>query len=129
PVDDVLDFTSGLPGGGPPRGVSLSGGITAALLAVALFLLPAGIARATGAWIPPSAAIAASLTPEEIGPTMTLSAVAEGFAMAPLELLEVLGIAGDFDTDTKLFDIEEDERYEHISVSWVRQVLSDALAP
>ena len=129
PVPGALDFTNAPPAGAALRGVSLSGGMAAALLVVALILLPAGIALATGAWIPPSAAITASLTPEEIGPTMTLSEVAEGFAIAPLALLDLLGIAGDFDTGTKLFDIEEDERYEHITVGWVRQVLSDAPAP
>ncbi len=129
PVAGALDFVNGPPAGATARGISLSGGITAALLVVALVLLPAGIARATGAWIPPSSALSASLTPDEIGPTMTLSEVAEGFAMTPIELLDLLGITGDFDTGTKLFDIEEDERYEHITVGWVRRVLSDAPAP
>lgn len=110
-------------------GLSLAGSVSAAVLAIALFFLPAGVARATGAWAPQSEATAASLTPEEIGPTMTLSQVASGFGMVPVELLALLEMESDFDPETRLFDIEDDERYEHVTVGWVRGVLSNALSP
>ena len=95
-----------------------------AAVALGLFFLPVTIARASAPHAP--AGTEQTLAPAEIVPTMTLEEVAAGFGMSPLELLTLLEMDGEFDPRTRIFDIEEDERYEHITVADVRAVLAEA---
>ncbi|TVQ17826.1 MAG: 4Fe-4S binding protein, partial [Spirochaetaceae bacterium] len=107
------------------RGIAARGIAAAALV---LFFAPVVIARATGAYLPPRIAATAPVTlaVEDVSPTMTVDAVAEGFAMTTGELLALLEMDPDFDGATRLFDIEDDERYEHITVAHVRSVLAES---
>ena len=57
---------------------------------------------------------------------MTLREVADGFGLSTEELLERLEMDHGFDPDTRIFDIEDDERYEHITVAYLRAVMSEA---
>ncbi len=109
-----------------PRLTSVRSAATLAAAALVLLLLPVAIARATGAYRPAGTPVVAALAPEEISPTMTLREVATGLGVPDEQLLDRLGIDPDFDLDTRVFDIEEDERYEHITVAYVRTVMSEA---
>ena len=97
-----------------------------AAAAVVLLFLPVTIARAAGAYRPAGTSTAATITPDGIGPTMTLREVADGFGLSTEELLERLEMDHGFDPDTRIFDIEDDERYEHITVAYLRAVMSEA---
>ena len=98
---------------------------TTAIVAVTLLFMPVAIARATGAYRPPGSIAEAALTVEEIGPTMSLSHVAAGLGISGEELLRALEMDPSFELETRIFDIEEDERYEHITVAHVRSVLAE----
>ncbi len=126
-VDGILAYSSR-----SGQRVSRPVGVYAATAAAALvlFFSPVVIARATGAYTPagtPSPA-GAVLAVEDITPTMSLDAVAEGFALTTEQLLGLLDMAADFDGTTRIFDIEDDERYEHITIAYVRSALAEATA-
>ncbi len=113
PIPGALGF--------PWRNAAMTG-----IVAVALLFLPVAIARATGAYQPFAAVAEATLTPEEIGPTMSLAQVAAGLGLTGDELLRALDMDASFDLETRIFDIEEDERYEHINVAYVRRALTES---
>lgn len=138
PVNDVLAYSATRPGpalatpafadrsrGLSARVASLRSAAAIGLVATSLFFLPVAIARAAGAYRPAGSTAEAALTPEEISPTMTLSQVAAGLRISGEEILSLLEMAADFDLETRVFDIEDDERYEHITVAHLRRVLSD----
>ena len=110
------------------RLTTLRGALATAAVALVLFFLPVTIARATGAYRPAGAAASAAapaLTPADITPTMTLADIAAGLGISGPELLRRLEMDEEFDLSTRVFDIEEDERYEDVTVAWVRRVLAD----
>ncbi len=131
PVDGALSFALRSPeqtddrskGRGPAAAFSISTGITAAAVALVLFFAPVVVARTTGLFVPASHADEVRLEAADIGPTMTLEEVGAGMGMTTAELLLLLEIDPSFDPTTLIVDVEMDERYEHLSLARIRQLL------
>ncbi len=120
PVYDTMTCT-------PPLGrKTLSLGTAAGLIALVLFFTPITAARAFGWYLPAgNVAVSAqqdvSFTSEDISPFMPLEDLAERMRIAYHELGSILGLPEDYDFETFIIDIEEDEAYEHITLGYVRE--------
>ncbi len=123
PIPGALSYSA-------PRGrAPIRSGLVASVAVLVLLVTPIVLASGIGLYgTSPDAQVSAEFDPETISPMMSLEELAAAAGVAELELLALLGLPPDYDTAVYLFDIEEDQEHEHITVGFIRETLSDRLS-
>ena len=94
-----------------------------------VFLLPLGLARVTGLYLPVGASSSTvvlndkPLTAQDVSPMLSLEALAGKMETATTELLLLLGLPEDYNPATLLIDIEQDPEFIDITMGFIREIV------
>ncbi|TVR55656.1 MAG: 4Fe-4S binding protein [Spirochaetaceae bacterium] len=124
PVDGALTFST--------RGAKnqVRSGIAISIVAVVLFAAPAATVGTIGHLTRQESETRQTqeFSPDSVSPMMTVRELSSAAGIAEELLLEIIGLPTGFDTETVLFDIEDEPGFEHVTVGYVRDAVGEFLA-
>ncbi len=124
PVEGALEFSARF---GKNR---VRSGVVVSIAAVVLFAAPAATVGTIGLLTRQESETRQTeeFSPDSVSPMMTVRDLSSAAGIAEEQLLEIIGLPAEFDTETVLFDIEDKPGFEHVTVGYVREAVGEFLA-